>query len=105
MPSKMIDGSDLGASDGTSPLDFLKAVYCNNDLPLPYRLKAAIAAAPFVHPKLSVSANLGPDSEWVERLERAIERSTRVIEARPQAQSEPIDHTPPVAQTDRRYRR
>jgi hypothetical protein len=102
---KMIDGSELGASDGTSPLDFLKAVYCNNDLPLAARLKAAIAAAPLVHPKLSVSATVGPDSDFLERLERAIERSTRVIEARPQAQPEPMDHTPPVAQTDRRFRR
>jgi hypothetical protein len=34
-----------------TPLDFLKAVYCNADLPLSVRLRPAIEAAPYVHPK------------------------------------------------------
>jgi hypothetical protein len=39
-----------------TPLDFLQAVYCNEGLPLSTRMKAAIEAAPYVHPKLSATA-------------------------------------------------
>jgi hypothetical protein len=39
-----------------TPLDFLEAVYCNPNLPLATRLRAAIEAAPYRHPKLAVSA-------------------------------------------------
>ena len=42
----------------TSSLDFLRAVYCNEGLPLPVRMRAAIAALPFEAPKLAVTANV-----------------------------------------------
>jgi hypothetical protein len=50
-------------SDPT-PLDFLKAVYCNEGLPLHVRMKAAIEAAPYVHPKLSATAVLTSDGRY-----------------------------------------
>jgi hypothetical protein len=68
-----------------SPLDFLKAVYRNEKLPLHARLRAAADAAPFCHAKLAVVANVSED-DLAERLMRAIERSSKVIEHRPTMQ-------------------
>jgi hypothetical protein len=59
-----------------TPLDFLEAVYCNPNLPLATRLKAAIEAAPYKHPKLSAAASVHFDGgSFAAQLERAIERS------------------------------
>jgi hypothetical protein len=60
-------------SDPT-PLDFLKAVYLDPDLPLSVRMRAATEAAPYCHPKLSASALIDP-LEFAQRLDRAVERS------------------------------
>ena len=74
--------------DGPTPLDFLMAVYRDNDLPLSVRMKAATEAAPYVHPKLTAIAMLN-ERDLGARLDRAIERSRvrlngrRVIEAKP----------------------
>jgi hypothetical protein len=57
-----------------TPLDFLKAVYLNEGLPLSVRMKAAIEAAPYVHPKLSATAVMTSE-DFGDRLERAILRS------------------------------
>jgi hypothetical protein len=62
-----------------TPLDFLEAVYCNPNLPLPTRLRAAIEAAPYKHSKRSVMAVGHFDgksfAEVLEAERRAIERS------------------------------
>jgi len=58
-----------------TPLDFLEAVYLNPNLPLPTRMRAAIEAAPYKHPKLSASANVHYDGTFAAQLEKAIERS------------------------------
>jgi hypothetical protein len=60
--------------DRPSPLDFLKAVYLNEGLPLTVRMRAAVEAAPYCHPKLSASAIIDP-TEFAEKLERAITRT------------------------------
>jgi hypothetical protein len=73
-------------SDEISPLDFLKEVYLNNDLPLSVRMRAAIEAAPYHHPKLSVVATVGDPSAFAAALDRAIARSSttpKVIEHSP----------------------
>jgi len=59
-----------------SPLEFLRAVYLNDGLPLSVRLRAAIEAAPYVHPKLSAVAVMSSD-DFSARLERAISRSSK----------------------------
>jgi hypothetical protein len=41
--------------------------------PMSRRIRAAIAALPFEHPKLSVNANVGGNVGWGANLERAIE--------------------------------
>jgi hypothetical protein len=43
---------------GIDPLDFLKAVYLNPELPLSVRIRAAIELLPFTHPKLAVVAQV-----------------------------------------------
>ena len=64
-------------------------------------------ALPYEMPKLAVTAVIEADGDFAQRLDRAIARSMRVIEARPTAQPPPVQSDPrlPVAQTDRRYRR
>lgn len=60
--------------EDASPLDFLKAVYRDPRQPINRRLRAAIEAAPYLHPKLSATAVLTRE-DFAERLERAIARS------------------------------
>jgi hypothetical protein len=71
-------------------LEFLQAVYLNEQLPLSVRMRAAIEALSFEHPKLSaVGVGYYTNDTFAERLERAINRSERalLIEAR----AEPTD--------------
>ena len=71
-----------------TPLEFLQAVYCNENIPLPVRLRAAIEAAPYVHLKLSATAFIAAGGDFAERLEKALERSRAVRNA------VVIDHAP-----------
>jgi hypothetical protein len=58
------------------PLDFLKAVYLNEDLPLSVRMRAAIECAQYRHPKLAVMAVGGMNERnFAAMLDRAIARS------------------------------
>jgi len=99
-----------------TPLEFLQAVYCNEGLPLSARLKAAIEAAQYIHPKLAVTATVD-SGDFAAQLDRAIQRSREVIEAKPLisvSSDIPSDDTKPPVQVsnghrpsvpDRRYRR
>ena len=65
-----------------TPLDFLEAVYLNEQLPLTVRMRAAIEAALYVHPKRS-SINVRYDDSFANRLELALRASNaQLIEAR-----------------------
>src|SRR5262249_15727030 len=74
-----------------TPLEFLEAVYVNPNLPLATRLRAAIEAAPYRHPKLSAAA-IGhfEGISFAEALDRAIERS----------KSPPMLNAPTIALVD-----
>lgn len=85
--NRIEEAQRVRVGDDVTPLDFLRAVYCNPNLPLPVRMRAAIEAAPFVHPKLSATAFVSGDS-FAERLDRAIARS--------QGEPNVIEHNPPV---------
>jgi hypothetical protein len=62
-----------------TPLDFLRAVYLNEGLPLNVRLRAAIDAAPYFHPRLSAMAVASMSGkDFAAQLERAIQRSGRL---------------------------
>ena len=67
---------------GTS-LNLLQAIYRNAAIPLTTRMRAAMAALQFEHPKLAVTANVEA-GDFADQLEQAVERSRRVmIEAKP----------------------
>jgi hypothetical protein len=62
-----------------TPLEFLEEVYSCNELPLTTRMRAATAAAPYVHPKLQAIAHFDGGG-LAERMERAGRmRSARAI--------------------------
>jgi hypothetical protein len=64
-------------------LDFLRTIYLDENVPLSVRMRAAIEAAPYEHPRLAVTANLTSD-DFAARLERAITRSgVKLIEVEP----------------------
>ena len=90
------------------PLDFIKAVYMNAELPLSVRIRAAIELLPFTHPKLAVVAQVTENDIATlldRRLKRIEQMEMKVIEAKavpPQA----IEEKPPLPRlVDRRYRR
>jgi hypothetical protein len=59
-----------------TPLEFLEAVYLDEELPLSVRMRAAIEAAPYKHPKLSAAAIGHFDGQtFAAALDRAISRS------------------------------
>jgi hypothetical protein len=59
------------------PLNFLKAVYMNADLPLSVRMRAAIAALPFEAPKLAVTA-LVSEQDFASLLERRLKHQAAI---------------------------
>jgi hypothetical protein len=78
-------------SEKPSPLDFLKAVYLNEELPLSVRMRAAAEAAPYVHPKLGAIATTNmPAHDFAVMFKRAIARSTgaKLIEGKALPQTE-----------------
>jgi hypothetical protein len=86
-------------------LEFLQAVYCNDQLPLVTRMRAAIAALPFESPKLAVTAMVS-EQDFATLLDQRLKRMEAMradaIEARPQPQ---VEVKPPMSRVaDRRYR-
>ena|SRR5437016_5453040 len=93
-------------ANGTS-LDLLRVIYRSPVLPLPVRMRAAIAALQYEHPRLQVVAQISEHS-FAEVLERRLQRlaaieSGKVIEA-PQPQPS-IDARLSPRIADRRFRR
>lgn len=67
-------------------LDLLRQVYSSPSQPISRRMRAAIAALPFEHPKLAVTATIDGGPGFAARLEEAIARSRMVIENGSQAE-------------------
>jgi hypothetical protein len=61
-----------------SSLEFLRIVYADRRQPMHRRMRAAIAALPFEHPKLALVASYKADEGFAGRLEAAILRSRQV---------------------------
>jgi hypothetical protein len=56
-------------------LEFLQAVYLNEQLPLSVRMRAAIEAAPYEYPKKPSSMSINYNETFAARLESAIRMS------------------------------
>jgi hypothetical protein len=86
------------------PLNFLKAVYMNADLPLSVRMRAAIELLPFTHPKLAVTA-LVNEQDFATLLDRRLKR-IEAMNGKPQTIDQTIEAKPPLPRlADRRFRR
>jgi hypothetical protein len=89
------------------PLNFLKAVYMNVELPLSVRMRAAIEVLPYTHPKLSMTAVVS-DQDFASLLDRRLQRiaEAKLIEAKPTpTNGERVDARLPPPIPDRRFRR
>jgi len=64
----------LGLPPNCTSLDVARAIYQNPSMPINTRLRAAIAAMQFEHPKLGVNVVVD-GKDWADRLDAAIERS------------------------------
>ena len=71
--------------EAESSLEFLQAVYSDPGQPMTRRMRAAIAALPFEHPKLAVVASMHANEGFAAKLEEAIARSRIYVDARPEA--------------------
>jgi hypothetical protein len=86
-------------------IDLLRAVYRNPSVPLPVRIRCAVAALPHEVPRLQVTAQVNEQSS-AELLDQRIKKfeamngQTQVIE-QPQIEAKPV--LPRIA--DRRFRR
>ncbi len=73
-----VEREDELALEASSSLEFLRAVYSDSTQPIARRMRAAIAALPFEHPKLAVTASINGGSGIAARLEAAIRRTVEI---------------------------
>jgi hypothetical protein len=89
-----------------TPMEFLEAVYLNEELPLTVRMRAAIECLPYKHPKQSVVAIGHFDGQtFAEALERCIERSRSPVPRLngPVQELDASEMKKPFPRTHRRY--
>jgi hypothetical protein len=90
--------------DKNRALEFLQEVYCNDQLPLVVRMRAAMACLPFESPKLAVTAVVS-DQDFASLLDERIKNMERVnngrtIDAKPVPQ---VEVKPPLPRLPRRF--
>src|SRR5262249_17676711 len=96
-------------------LTLLQKVYRSPTVALMTRMRAAIAALQFEHPKLAVAVTVNA-GDFAEKLDQAVERSRKVIDAKPieanvssneasDTKPTPISNGHKASVLDRRYRR
>ena len=98
------------APNATS-LTLLQAIYRNSAIPLMTRMRAAVAAIQFEHPRLAVTASIQA-GDFAEQLDRAVEQSRRVLMIEEATTVKAIEEDKPTTDArlrpsvaDRRYRR
>src|SRR5262245_41189571 len=80
---EQVGNDEIAIPADASPLDFLQAVYRNAALPLSTRIRAGVAAAQYMHPKLSVVASPDSPAYFADRLEAQL-RYAKLIQHQPQ---------------------
>jgi hypothetical protein len=71
------------APTGETALQLLQTIYRDQRVPLPVRIRCAVEALPYENPKLSAVAVASMSgNEFAMRLDRAIMRSAKLIEAK-----------------------
>jgi hypothetical protein len=76
-------------------LEFLRAIYSNDELPLVTRMRAAMACLPFETPKLAVTALIG-ENDFASLLDRRLENLKR-MEGKQNGKAQPtLIETQPV---------
>ena len=80
--SLLLNGEGLEVPNDATPLDFLSAMYRDRWQPMHQRLKAAIEAAPYLHPRLAVTAVV-EGGDFAARLERQLSEAGRLSTAKP----------------------
>lgn len=73
--------SELGL-DGNGSLGLLQSIYRSSAMPLSVRMRAAVEALPFEHPKLAITASFN-GGDFAAQMEKAFQRSAKVIEHEP----------------------
>jgi predicted membrane GTPase involved in stress response len=71
------EGERFELEEGATSLKLLQKVYRSPAVALTTRIRAAMAALQFEHPKLAVTATVNA-GDFADQLEKAIERSRRV---------------------------
>jgi hypothetical protein len=67
----------LAEEERLTALKFLQTIYCNGEVPLPVRMKAAAIPIEYELPRLAVTAMVD-GGDFAAQLDQAIERSRRV---------------------------
>jgi len=75
------DGTELEVESEATSLDFLQAIYRSSGQPMPTRMRAAIAALPFEHPKRAIVENVFSFASQLEAASRRVGKSN-VIDAK-----------------------
>ena len=106
----MMDGfqeDQLRLETNATSLDLLRSVYRNPSIPLPVRMRAAIAALPHEVPRLAVTAMVSEQS-FAESLERRLKHLSEIENGNGAkiVDSPPVEMKPPMSRiADQRYRR
>lgn len=92
-PANLVEPKEeqIELAPGETSIGFLQKVYRSKHQPMNVRMRAAIEAAPYEHPKLT-AVGLGSleGTDFAAKLERAIVRSMKVIEGRVMTEGEQI---------------
>ena len=91
-----VGADEIELPEGATSLHFMHAIYRDPGQPMTRRMRAAVAALPFEHPKLSVNANTNLNfASQMEEVGRAMGKSYVIGEGKRYDTSAPLPIRPP----------